>query len=161
VVIGDPANHAGAGGPLALAGGMVVWAPRSDALMAVPATGGTPTLLASSLAFVSDMLADQDAAYLGEQDSGRLLRVPLAGGAPTVLGSLQGASWQRLAQDAATIYSIDQAHLQKVPKAGGNVTLLFDVLGQMEALLPASIAVDGESVYWTVPAVQVILRLPK
>jgi hypothetical protein len=119
VVVGDPANHAGGGGPLAVVGATVIWAPRVDALMSVPAVGGTPKLLASSLAFVSDMLADPNAAYVSEQDSGHLLRVPLAGGAPTVLGSLQGASWQRLAQDATLVYTIDQRNLQKVPKAGG------------------------------------------
>jgi hypothetical protein len=59
------------------------------------------------------------------------------------------------------VYTIDQRNLQKIPKAGGGGTPLFEVTGTMDPLLPASVAVDGESVYWTVPAAQVILKLPK
>jgi len=161
VMIGDPTNHAGPGGPIAVVGGTVVWAPHFDVLLSVPATGGTPGVLGSGLQYISDMVADQDAAYVSEQDGGRILRVPLAGGSSNALAPAQPASWRRLAQDESTVYWVDQVDLRKVPKAGGDFTQLYSVAGSMDPLLPASVAVDGESVYWTVPASQVIVKLPK
>jgi hypothetical protein len=159
--IGSSGNSSGPGGPIRVQGGTLVWSPRFDVLLSVPAAGGAPRALASGLRFVSDMVMDQTAVYWSEQDSGDILRLSLAGGTPTTVGPGQGASWQGLAQDGTTLYWIGQQHLRKAPKASGDYEQLFQFTNEMDALLPSSAAVDGQNVYWTEPKQQRIRKLPK
>lgn len=159
--IGAPGTNSGPGGPIQVQGGRVVWAPRLDVLLSVGSAGGTPSVLASGLRALSDMVADQAMVYWSEQDSGEILRMPLAGGSPTIVGPGVSGSWQRLAQDGATVYWITQRHLRKAPKAGGDYQQLLLFEGEMDALRPASVAVDGQYVYWTEPGLRRVRRLPK
>jgi hypothetical protein len=55
----------------------------------------------------------------------------------------------------------DQQDLWKAPKAGGDYVQLLRFNGEMDALAPSSITVDGEYVYWTEPKLRRIRKLSK
>jgi hypothetical protein len=103
------------------------------------------TVLASKQAWSIDVAVDDTTVYW-TNSGGSVAKVPKTGGAPTTLA--QFGTPQAIALDAAFIYVTDY-------NGGGNIVRIAKSDGAMVTLAtgqgsPNGVAVDGNSVYWTV-----------
>ena len=142
---------AGIAGPIHVVDNFVYWMDNYDAIKKVSINGGSTTVIASGLPFLSDMTVDGTNVYFSENDTGRIQKVPVNGGDITTLayGSVYWMPYI-LAFDSDFVYWINAVEVGKVSKDGGNpATLHYNVLSDFD--YPNSIVVDGANgaVYWT------------
>jgi hypothetical protein len=110
-----------------------------------------PVVIASGLDWPTDLVLDATHAYvITSGNEGKVLSIPLDGGTPATLAEHQ--VWpMAIAVDASNVYwAIGTVY--KLPLSGGTPVSLIptDVLTSM-TITPHSLAVDGDSVYWTQP----------
>jgi hypothetical protein len=142
------ASGSGPGGPVAVSGDFVYWADSFVRILRVPTTGGTTEVVATDIAFLSDLVVDPSGVYFSEQDSGRIRRVPLQGGAATTVGGGAAFSWNILAVDPDNVYWVEQMSVGRAPKAGGGQTFVATSLDS-EVFIANAVVADGSFVYWT------------
>jgi hypothetical protein len=81
--------------------------------------------------------------------NGRVATTSVGGGPSTTLTTTTGSFAAALAVDASNVYWVNESGpgVMSVPVSGGAATTLATVAGRR------NIAIDGTSVYWTVPAI--------
>jgi hypothetical protein len=154
------ASGEGPPGPIRLQNGTVFWMDHFDTIRAVPAVGGAVRIVASGLPFLSDFVVDGTNIYFSENDTGDIKKIPVGGGAATTLANGLHGSYNNLAVDGANLYWINQNHIGKVPTTGGTPSFVLYVLAS-DPFFPASIVLDGTSVYWTEPPIREIWKAQK
>jgi hypothetical protein len=119
-------------------------------LKSVPLGGGTVTTVFTGLDAPGALAIDGANAVWAE--SWRVARGPIAGGAATTLASGISTNMARIAVDASHVYVLDADLIKTLPTAGGVVEKLAATratLGDLSSV-DQDIAVDGNSVYWTI-----------
>ncbi len=97
-------------------GGLV---PRSS-LVRVPASGGTPVVLARAQGEIPGVVLDESSAYFCDPLEGSVVAVPKAGGAPRVLATDRGLPGELVMVGDALVWVERRSEsLFAVPKAGG------------------------------------------
>jgi len=153
--------NAGPAGPVRLQDGIVYWMTHYDAIISVPAAGGTPQVVASGLPFLNDFVVDSGHVYFSENDTGKIRKVSLIGNQFSELVQ-ESSLWSPniLTTDGLSLYWINQEHVGKVPVAGGPYSIIVSSVSS-DPFVPGSIAVDTTSVYWTEPPVMEIRKALK
>ena len=151
---------AGPAGPIRLQGGVVYWMTNFDAIISVPAAGGTSQVVASGLPFLNDFVVEGANIYFSENDTGKIRKMSLAGGQFSDL-ALESAIWSPtiLTTDGQNLYWVNQGRVGKIPVTGGTNTTIAP--GTSDPYVPGSIAVDTGFVYWTDPLNREIRKAPK
>jgi hypothetical protein len=130
--------------------GYAYWIEGGEKLSRVPVSGGTVQVIATNLSFATNLVVDDQFIYLIEADSSRISKLPLAGGTKTTIaGTKPYYGWYAMTQDNQSIYWADAAGLYKVSKSGGDQSSYNILVLQDQLATPASIAVDGQYLYWT------------
>lgn len=135
----------GTSGPIAVDATSVYWVSQDigEPLMKVPIAGGSPVVLAATLAYYPGNIA-VDATSVYWAAGGYLMKVPLGGGCPVTVATGGGGT---VVVDALNAYWTgadpgQSGTLMKAPLAGGTPVVLAD---QVDA---SPIAVNATSVYW-------------
>ncbi len=152
---------AGPVGPIRLQDGIVYWMTHYDAIVSVPAAGGTSQVVASGLPFLNDFVVEGANIYFSENDTGKIRKMSLAGDQFSDLAS-ESPMWSptMLTTDGQNLYWINQRHVAKIPVAGGTGTTIFEP-GTLDPYTPGAVAFDTGFVYWTDPVNRVIRKAPK
>ena len=134
-------------GALAVDSAYVYWIDIGNgAIFKTPVAGGTSTQIAvASPDELDSMAADSTNLYWTINSGGNVTKMPTAGGAPANLAS--GLSYPRgVIVDGTNAYwfNATQGTILKVPVSGGTPAAVV-------ASTAAALAVDGKSLYWTVP----------
>ncbi len=120
----------------------------SNALLAMPKTGGTPVVLVSGLNGPDNLVVDSSYAYWTESTGGLVRKAPLDGGAPISLATGQNSP-TGIAVDDTNVYwcnrEIGGAITQASKVDGSNALVLHADGGDFPYLL----TVDSDNVYWT------------
>jgi hypothetical protein len=178
----DPGNVMkvvlGGGGPVTLASGQrfpvaisvsagtVYWANRgltggsgavgTGGIMRIAADGtGSPTSVASSLTYVTDLAVNASAAFFLEYGTDSVKKVGLAGGAVTSLASAHGPFKITLDGSFAYWTNDDDGKLMRVPLAGGTATAMSAAAGH-----PYDVAVDASFIYYSASAASAVSKIP-
>ncbi|HEX8794314.1 MAG TPA: hypothetical protein VF765_25395, partial [Polyangiaceae bacterium] len=109
----------------------------------VRVSGGTQTVVASSLDSPFDVTLDATSLYWIDTSGLSIMQMPKAGGTPVTV-AVPGGYISGIAVDSSSVYWTDpsSATVEKAPLGGGAVTTLFS------SAAPGDIAVDATSVYW-------------
>ena len=165
---------------LALAGGYVYWmttSPQEDAedgailRVRLGTDGAEPEVIASGLGGLSALLVDKDSVYYARslrlsrnedgEPTGGVYRLDLGpkGTKPTKPARLLFAAERpcALAIDDTSIYAVEPLEVWRAPKKGGEAKAI--VKGGDR--LACTVAVDTESVYWTIPGDDSVMRAKK
>lgn len=152
---------AGPAGPIRLQGGIVYWMTNFDAIISVPAAGGTSQVVASGLPFLNDFVVDDANIYFSENDTGKIRKVSLIGKQFSDLAQESpSASPIILATDGQSLYWINQAVVGKVPITGGTSKIMVPSV-MSDPYFPGSIAIDNNSIFWTEPPNKEIRSISK
>ena len=150
----------GPAGPIRVNGGYVYWMSHYSAISRIP-TGGGPVQTIVSIdplpLLLSDFVTDGMNVYFSIQDTGEIKRVPVTGGSSTKLANGMSGSSISLALNSNILFWIDQLSMARVPLTGGPIVLMRGV--NNAATPPASIAVDGASLYWTETALGAVMKM--
>lgn len=151
----------GPAGPIAVAHGFVYWMTRYDTIKKVSTAGGDEVTIAAGLPFLSDFVVDDAFIYFSEHDTGNVKKVSVGGGPVLTLAEAVQPypSYRNLALDGLNLYWIDQSNIAKIPLAGGTVSFLMAGGFVADPFVPAHIAVDAASLYWTEPPVGFIHKI--
>lgn len=152
---------AGPSGPIRLHNGTIYWMTHFDAILSVPAAGGMVRIVASGLPFLSDFVVDESNIYFSEMDTGNIKKMPVAGGDATALANSVRGSYIILAVDGASLYWIDQVSIGKAPKTSGGSSFVVSGGLASDPYFPASLALEGTSIYWTEPPLGEIHKTQK
>ena len=166
---------------LSLAGGYVYWMTStpteddaedgSNLRVRLGTDSAEPEVVASGLGGISALLVDKDSVYyarglrVSRNDegvpTGGVYRLELGpkGQKPTKPARLLFAAERpcALAVDEAGVYAVEPLKLWRVPKAKGEARALVNGSDR----LACTVAVDGESVYWTIPGEDSVMRAKK
>jgi hypothetical protein len=147
-------GNAGPGAAIRIApDGTLFWAAATSvqpmapmSVLSVPsaAPASSVSVVAPSIAGLSDIAADNSHVYIATSASGQITSVPVTGGSGTALAATTG-SVAELALNGSTLYWLDGAGISNVPTAGGTTTQVIEFDGGH----PTSFAVDATSVYFT------------
>ncbi len=139
---------------IAIDGTSIYWTDGDRAVMKMPLSGGTPTMLAPEYENIPFAIAvDRTSVYWttlhsdgqGGDSLGTVRSMPLDGGTPTTLASGQDTP-TAIAVDSTSVYWVtEDGNVMKVARSGGTATTL--ATGQSGA--GRSLAIDGTSAYWT------------
>jgi hypothetical protein len=126
-------------------------------VLKVPVTGGTPTVLASGQSSPSALALDSNNVYWANLFGNSIMKAALNGGAPVVLATALGTTAD-LAVDSENVYwlqdFVNDDTIMRAPLAGGDaVALSSSAPGN---LVPFSIALDCNHVYWTAATLGVV-----
>ena len=137
---------------------VLYWADgNAGTIMAIPATDGSPIVLASGQRGPVGVVASGGTVYWADSGADTIMSVPAAGGSPTVLASAQSEP-ASLVVDNGTVYWADSGAgtIMSVPAACGTPAVL--AVGQND---PAYLAANGGVVYWVDLGSQAIMEAPE
>ena len=128
-------------------GAFVYWTARggAGAVERASKSGGSVAVLAAGQPHPGSIAVDDTSIFWGNDadvgaGDGALKRIPIGGGGALTRAASQPGAIGRIVLDAGSVYWTNDRGAMAVPKAGGSVVPI--------ALGAASIAVDGDAIYW-------------
>jgi hypothetical protein len=140
-------------------GGYVYWV-EDDSMYRTPQGGGDVQLIADNLE-TKNYVVDDEYVYLIEEEGGRgkLSKIPVAGGEKIFISDARlNFGWFAMAQDSDNIYWATSEGFYKSPKVGLYYES-YDIpspFGQW--IMPVSLVVDDQYIYWSEPSTGSIKR---